>query len=206
MNGTVTDPATAASQGQEAGREFARDLLASHRAQSPLDTIAMMQGAVHSLSEGLRRAVEQARASGSSWADVGRMLGTTRQAAFQRFGRPTDPRTGRPMTENLLPDAADRAVGLFSDLVAGRWERARRDFGERVASRLDAPRLAAVWAALSGRAGAYERMGTPLVYPGGDLTIVDVPLFFEADERIGRVSYDQRGKVAGLFFLPPALA
>ncbi|GAA5196401.1 hypothetical protein GCM10023322_65240 [Rugosimonospora acidiphila] len=206
MNGAVIDPATPASQGEAAGREFVRDLLASPGARRPLDTIAMMQGAAQSLSEGLRDAVERARSSGSSWADVGRVLGTTRQAAFQRFGRPTDPRTGRPMAENVLPGAADRAVGLFCDLVAARWHSAHRDFDERVAGRLDAPRLAAAWAALIGRVGPYERMGTPMVYPAGDLTSVDVPLFFEAGERIGRVSYDRHGKVAGLFFLPPGLA
>lgn len=33
----------------------------------------------------LTQAVAQARAEGSSWADVARMLGTTRQAAQQRY-------------------------------------------------------------------------------------------------------------------------
>lgn len=35
----------------------------------------------------LRAAVRAARAAGDSWAVIGTALGTTRQAAFQRFGQ-----------------------------------------------------------------------------------------------------------------------
>lgn len=35
----------------------------------------------------LREAVEQARAAGDSWTVIGAALETTRQAAYQRFGR-----------------------------------------------------------------------------------------------------------------------
>lgn len=38
-------------------------------------------------------------------------------------------------------------------------------------------------------------------HQAGDLTVVDVPLRFEAAELTGRVSYDRAGLVAGLFFL-----
>jgi hypothetical protein len=34
----------------------------------------------------LEEAVARARAQGSSWSEVGAVLGITRQAAFQRFG------------------------------------------------------------------------------------------------------------------------
>jgi uncharacterized NAD(P)/FAD-binding protein YdhS len=37
----------------------------------------------------LNRAVREARRAGLSWADVGDLLGTTRQAAQQRFGATT---------------------------------------------------------------------------------------------------------------------
>lgn len=42
----------------------------------------------------LRDAVAAARAAGDSWAVIGAALDTTRQAAYQRFGR-VDPMTGR---------------------------------------------------------------------------------------------------------------
>ena len=41
----------------------------------------------------LQAAVDRARAAGHSWREIGDVLQTTRQAAFQRFGRPIDPRT-----------------------------------------------------------------------------------------------------------------
>jgi hypothetical protein len=171
---------------------------------SALEAIADARAAMARVEEELRAAVERARASGHTWAEVGQVLGTSRQAAFQRFGRPTDPRTGGPMAKPL-PGAGERAATLFADLAEGRWREACRDFGERVAARLDPDGAAALWARLAGMVGRFERMGAPVVYQAGDLTVVDVPLFFEAGERTGRVSYDRDGKVAGLFVLPTAL-
>jgi hypothetical protein len=51
--------------------------------------------------------------------------------------------------------------------------------------------------------GTYQRMGEPMTRQAGDLTIVDVPLTFEASEMKGRVVFDRKGKVAGLFILKP---
>ena len=78
-------------------------------------------------------------------------------------------------------------------------------FGAAVAARLDPPGLAEAWAQVIGLAGRYERHGEPSVYQAGDLTVVDTPLFFEAGERMGRVSYRRDGRVAGLLFLPRGL-
>jgi hypothetical protein len=190
--------------GARAAREYLQELLSSEVAATPLDAIAIAQGAMAGVEEGLRAAVERARASGHTWAEVGQVLGTTRQAAFQRFRRPTDPRTGRPMADPL-PGAGEAAVRTFSNLAEGRWRAACRDFGKELAARLDPDGLAAVWARLAGMVGRFERMGAPVVYQAGDLTVVDVPRSFEAGERTGRISYDRDGKVAGLFFLPSAL-
>ena len=133
------------------------------------------------------------------------MLSTSRQAAFQRFGRPADPRTGRPM-EPAVAGARDLATQLLGDLIAGRWPSVCAQFGEAVAAKLDPAGLAAAWAQVIGMVGEYERHGTPSVYQAGDYTIADIPLYFEAGERMGRVSYDRDARVAGLFFLPPGLA
>ena len=78
----------------------------------------------------LQQAVDRARATGHSWREIGDVLETTRQAAFQRFGRPVDPRTGAPMSRAVLPGATDTAIMIFADMTAGRWEEARRDFSE----------------------------------------------------------------------------
>ena len=198
--GATGDPA-------ERGRATALGLLEGQPGEtlSALEAIAFVRGAASAVEEGMRAVVQHAREAGHTWEEIGQVLGTTRQAAFQRFGRPADPRTGQPMALSMLPGAAERGAALFADLAARRWADASRDFGERIAGKLDADGLAASWARLAGMLGQLEGMGEPVAFQAGDRTVVDVPLSFEAGKRTGRVSYDRGGKVAGLFFLPPGL-
>lgn len=156
--------------------------------------------------EALQVAVDQARRAGHTWQEIGDILHTTRQAAFQRFGRPVDPRTGEPMSNKLLPGAADKAVELMTELSQNRWEAVRRDFDPTMAAQLDADRVAAAWAQVTGMVGRYEGMGDPFARQLGDYTVVDVPLEFEAGQMTGRVSYTQTGQVAGLYILQPEAA
>ena len=189
-----------------AGREAARNLIGralSDERTSPLDAIAFIQGAASELGEGMRAAVQGARQAGHTWAEVGQVLGMSRQAAFQRFSRPTDPRTGEPMSRSMLPDAAARGTALLTDLVAGRWAEVCRDFGDKVAQKLNAEGVALLWARCTAMLGQLEQMGGPVVYQAGDLTLVEAQLSFEAAERTARISYDRDGKIVGLFFLPP---
>jgi len=179
----------------------AMDDVPEDAALSPLGAVTVIRSLARVVEDGLREAVQLARQAGHTWAEIGELLGTTRQAAFQRFGRPLDPRTGVPMATNIDPDAAGRAAALFADIAEQRWEQACADFNAQVAAKLDAARLAAVWAQVIGLAGAYEGMGDPVAHQAGDYTVVDVPLYFEAATQTGRVSYDRAGKVAGLFFL-----
>ncbi|MFZ0250618.1 MAG: hypothetical protein WAL61_11795 [Acidimicrobiales bacterium] len=51
-----------------------------------LENLAESDEAVRAAMTQLRGDVRQARDLGASWADIGRILGTTRQAAQQRFG------------------------------------------------------------------------------------------------------------------------
>jgi hypothetical protein len=152
----------------------------------------------------LQRAVEAARAAGRTWHEIGTVLGTTRQAAFQRFGRPVDPRTGEVMADSIRPGAEEEAVALFGELAAGRWEAARRTFTATLRSALVTGQLAGVWAQLIGSVGAYEGVGEPHAYQAGDFTVVEVPLLFEAGEATGQVSFAADGKVAGLYLRPAA--
>jgi hypothetical protein len=170
-------------------------------ALEPLAAVAVIRSLARVVEEGLRQAVQQARQAGHTWAEIGDLLGTTRQAAFQRFGRPLDPRTGVLMAEDILPGAAERASGLLADLTEQRWDQACADFNQQMSERLDAKGLAAVWAQVIGMAGGYEGMGEPVAHQVGDYTVVDIPLHFEAADLTGRVSYDRAGQVAGLFFL-----
>ncbi|WP_165960768.1 DUF3887 domain-containing protein [Actinocrispum wychmicini] len=168
----------------------------------PLPAVAMARAELERSEQALRDAVDHARERGHTWQEIGDVLGTTRQAAFQRFGRPVDPRTGAPMTGTALPGAADHAVELLGDIIEGEYEKARRDFDDKVRDGLSATQLAAAWAQMAGMVGAYESMGTPHAYPAGDYTIVDIPLSFEAGDLTGRVTYSTDGKVAGLHLIP----
>jgi hypothetical protein len=68
----------------------------------------------------LRAAVERARAEGHTWQEIGEVVGTTRQAAFQRFGRPDLPGASRPE-----PGLGGGLTGTVTP-PAERPERARR--------------------------------------------------------------------------------
>ena len=48
--------------------------------------IIAAQKGVAAAEDELRQAVADARAAGESWTAIGAALGTTRQAAYQRFG------------------------------------------------------------------------------------------------------------------------
>ncbi|GAB3882113.1 hypothetical protein GCM10029964_039310 [Kibdelosporangium lantanae] len=168
----------------------------------PLPAVAAARATLERSERELRSAVERARDHGHTWQEIGEVLGTTRQAAFQRFGRPIDPRTGAPMAANVLPGATDRAVELLGDIIQGDYDNARRDFDETVAKGLSAVQLAGVWAQLAGMVGAYQSMGTPHAYRAGDYTIVDIPLTFEAGDMTARVTFSMDGKVAGLHLVP----
>ncbi len=154
----------------------------------------------------LAAAVDAVRAAGGTWQEIGTALGTSRQAAFQRFGRPVDPRTGGPMDRTVLDGADERAIAIFTALAAGDWEGARADFDPTMTAALPASKLADTWAMVVGAVGAYERPGEPFARRQGDLTVVDLPLAFEAGEMTGRVALRSDGRVAGLFVLNPEVS
>jgi hypothetical protein len=143
----------------------------------------------------MRRAVDRARAAGATWQDIGAALGASRQAAFQRFGRPPEAVAD--------PTAADRAVAVLLDLVERRFARVLSIFNESMAAAVPASRLEEVRRRVADLVGDYRGMGEPFVHRAGDLTVVRVPLQFEAGELAGEVAFDGDGKIAGLLVRPP---
>src|ERR1700691_5131639 len=95
--------------------ETARRLIAEFtRGTSPEAAVAAAQELSAAAEAALQGAGDRARAAGQSWRQIGDMLGTTRQAAFQRFGHPVDPRTGTPMTRSAPPGTVQRAAGFLA--------------------------------------------------------------------------------------------
>jgi hypothetical protein len=183
----------------DAARRLADEL--SH-SSSPHGAVAAARELSAAAATALQAAVDRARAAGQSWRDIGEVLGTTRQAAFQRFGHPIDPRTGGPMSREIPPDAADRAVAIFDWHNQGRWQEILDELDDAMRARHDPAMLSRGWAAMAGMFGRLERTGEPFARRAADDTVVDVPLHFEAGDAKGIVRFSGDGKIAGMAIRP----
>lgn len=160
----------------------------------------------HALAgQALTLCVQQCRDAGHTWQEIGDLLGVTRQAAFQRFGKPIDPRTGEPMDKTVrMTDAAERAVAILTDVLEDRMDAARPSFNAQVLEAFTDKVRGDAMATVAGLVGAFEGFGDgdPFVRRVGDYTMVDIPLRYEAGDMKGRVSFDSDEKVAGLGIIP----
>lgn len=149
----------------------------------------------------MRAVVGQARQEGATWQIVGDALGVSRQAAFQRYGKPADPRTGEPITSHPLPDAAELAVAVIEDLVSGRWTPIVEQFDPAMRDGLSEDALAAAWTQVIGLSGTLESHGEPEVLRAGDVTITNTALWLEAGDYTARIAFRDDQTIAGLHLL-----
>ena len=171
-----------------------------------LDLIRRSQAAANTAEQLLKECVQQARDAGHTWQQIGDLLGVTRQAAFQRFGKPIDPRTGEIMDKTVrMTDAAERAIKIVTEVLEGRMDEARKSFNAEVSAGFTDDVRSDAIVTVAGLVGAFEGLdqAPPFVRRIGDHTVVDIPLRYEAGEMKARVAFDTNEKVAGLFFLPP---
>lgn len=147
-----------------------------------------------------------ARDHGCTWQEIGDVVGVTRQAAFQRFGKPIDPRTGAPMQKATIIHADAMALDLIEKISTAQWATVTARFDETMSATLSDGALADAWASVVALQGELESTGTPFVRAHGLHTVVDVPLEQEAGELVFRVAFDADGRIAGLFFLNPDAA
>ena len=188
-----------AARVQAAARRLIAEL---DRSGSPQDAVGAARDLSAAADAALQAAIDRARAAGQSWREIGDVLGTSRQAAFQRFGYPVDPRTGEPMSRDVPPGAADRAVEIFARHDEGHWDEILAELDERMRAHLDADRLARGWAHMAGLFGRFEGTGEPSAHRAGDDVMVDVPLNWEAGDARGIVRFDAEGRIAGLGIRP----
>jgi hypothetical protein len=174
------------------------------RSESPEGAVAAARDLSDAAEAALQETVDRARAAGRSWRDIGGVLGTSRQAAFQRFGRPVDPRTGKAMSRTVPPSATQHAITFLGHFTAGRWEAVLGNFDDRMSERHDTSRLAQGWAQMIAMFGSYQGMGEVAPFPAGDSIMVDVALHFEAGEATLWVRFDHDGRVTGLRLHPPS--
>jgi hypothetical protein len=153
----------------------------------------------------LRALVEQARAAGHTWAEIGEVLHVSRQAAFQRFGSGVRPESEEGAIAPPLDGAAERAVPVLQAFLDGRFEDARSTFNERMLKACSVELLADVREKVRQQAGSVHAIGAPLVSVRDGYTVVDIPVSLERVDGVGRVVLDADGHVAG-FFVRPAEA
>lgn len=145
--------------------------------------------------------VQRARERGATWQAIGGALGVSRQAAFQRFGKPIDPRTGELMNTTPLSDGAELARSVIDDLVAGRWQLVSARFDPTMRENLSDDALAAAWAQIVATSGAFESHGDPVVTRAADVTITNTPLSMEAGDYTARIAFRDDRTIAGLHIL-----
>lgn len=148
-------------------------------------------------------AVQQAREAGRTWQEIGEVLGVSRQAAFQRYGKPIDPRTGEAMNTTALPEAEDLARTVIDDLANARWAAVVERFDAIMRDGLSEEGLAEAWVHIVGLAGAYEGHGDTATTRAGDFTTTNTPLNFEAGDFVARITFRDDRTIAGLYLLNP---
>jgi hypothetical protein len=171
-----------------------------------LDLVRISHG-IDNLAEQIHKlCVQQCRDAGHTWQEIGDLLGVTRQAAFKRFGKPIDPRTGEPTDRTVrMTDASERAIKIVTDVLEGRMDETRKSFNAEVPAAFTDEVRGNGMATVTGIVGAFEGFGEtePFVRRIGDHTVVDIPLRYEAGDMKARVTFDTDEKVAAIVILPP---
>lgn len=167
---------------------------------SPLAALGATRTLAVVIDDTMRSLVARARASGSTWQDIGSVLGTTRQAAFQRFG--SNNSETEHAVETTMKDAGPRALSILGQYVNRDWT-LRDEFDATMQDRLSEEMLAAGWRQLQAMVGAFKSFGGPTVRSMDAYVVVDVPMIFESGEMKGRVAFNSDAKIAGLFVLNP---
>lgn len=170
------------------GESFSGEIEKALRIQSGADDV-------------VRAVVLQARDRGMTWQVIGDALGVSRQAAFQRYGKPIDPRTGAPINTTPLSDAAELVHAVIQDLVHARWESVVERFDPAMRENLSADALAAAWAQILGTSGDFEGHDDPTVTRAGNVTVTSTPLSMEAGDYSARIAFRDDRTIAGLHIL-----
>lgn len=154
----------------------------------------------------LRETVHQARRHGTTWQDIGAVLGISRQAAFQRFGQPAGQ---LPAVERTQRRSMATLIGLaeriFAQCANEDWAAVREHFAPVMLEAVTVEGLSSVWSSVVEAVGRYELPGKVTTRKNGALQIVDLELIFEAGEMAGRIAFDGNGRVAGMLILDPGM-
>ena len=184
-----------------------------------MDKILSAQQAIEDAHQQLQDAVLEARANGSTWADIGQVLGFSRQAAFKRFGKPVMPTTGETMSQRSVDQYPDLAQRFFTNVANGNEEATMSMLHHRVREELSWDVLSSVWAQALSEQGELEGFeNTFVTAPKGTspeagllqklsrkmlgVAVVVTTIKQEAGELQGRVAFDNDDAIVGVYYLP----
>ncbi|MFZ0043507.1 MAG: DUF3887 domain-containing protein [Solirubrobacteraceae bacterium] len=154
------------------------------------------------VEETLRGLVEQARAAGHTWAEIGELLHVSRQAAFQRFGGAPRSTAADAAVSTPVDGAVEHAMPVLEAFLDGRFEDARARFSARMLQAVSLELLAEVREKVRREAGEVQAIGTPRISVHDGYTVVDIPVALERADGIGRVALDVGREVAGFLVRP----
>lgn len=179
------------------------------------DDVAAARERLEQARAELQAAVDRARANGHTWAQLGEVLGITRQAAFKRFGSARDPRTGGTMNPTrTIDDAVELTERVFRLIDAGDYDTLGGLMTEEAAAILTRDLVLETWArAVAENGNLLGCRGTGVELPDGTPAepgevllgslVGHTVLECEAGHWLGRVALDPAYRVVGLLVAPP---
>lgn len=178
-----------------------------------MDEILAASDALQDARRSLESAVLTARASGHTWAEIGETLGMTRQAAYKRFGSPTDPRTGERIAKRGVADVVELTERVFTLIASADYAQLARLMHPSTALELSSNVIAATWQSVLTEVGELtELQNTHVVLLGGVVVETDEQVLgtvigatvieCEAGQLLGRVAFSDEAKVVGLLIVP----
>lgn len=162
----------------------------------------------------LSEVVWNARQRGATWDEIGEVLGTTKQAAYKRFGK-TWRTSGATMSKTKVEDVLTFTESAYTHIAQGQPLRVTEAMTPEAAQELRPEDLTRVWdqvvAELGGFLGCTDTMaqatdGTHFSEDEEVLgTVIGVTtLCFEAGQMMGRVAINHDGKIAGILIIDPS--
>lgn len=172
------------------------------------------QRAVETARAQLQAGVRQAREDGHTWAEIGEVMGMSRQAAFKRFGEATNPVTGDSVGKRSAKQMQELTEHVFGLIAAGEQDKLQELMHPQTREELPSSLIAETWAGVLAEVGSLETMqDTRAEMPDGEVLdpadesmgvrIGQTTLRCEAGEYLGRVAADKQLRIVGLLIVRP---
>ena len=99
----------------------------------------------------------------------------------------------------------ERTKEIVSSIFAGQYAPVREQFDPTMEAKLSEEGLAKATSAYEATFGPFVSMGDPEIIDRAALRVVNVPLEMSEAEGQARVTFDARGRIAGLYLLKSGL-